>query len=130
MKIESALNAPYDTGKLMLTNDTYSIINLYKTTFPHNVILGWYYIGEEPDQHIKSMFETINENSTSKMVLHLDRVSLSQGIIHHDHWRLYSLEEALVWKQVTFQIDTSNHLISACLGEMALVPTANPEERK
>jgi hypothetical protein len=77
MKIESALNAPYDTGKLMLTNDTYSIINLYKTTFPHNVILGWYYMSEEPDQHIKSMFETIKENSTSKMVLHLDRVSLS-----------------------------------------------------
>jgi hypothetical protein len=109
--------------------DTYVAIDLYKNVYPKYVFLGWYYVGGKPDERIKSIFEAIKVNLPSKFLLQLDFTLLSQGIVHSEDWNLYSLEKSS-WKRIPFTINTSEHLVSACLNEMALVSTGSPEERK
>jgi hypothetical protein len=129
VKIKYALNVPLDKENKILTIETLNMIKLYINAFPRHVFLGWYYVGTEPNETIKSIFGSIQINNTSKIIFRLDNQGPSLQPTPHLDWSLYHLNGS-IWESTKYKLNTSEQFIPTCLNEMASMCAVNSEERK
>jgi hypothetical protein len=127
--IQQALNVPFDTEHLIPTDDTYTTINLHKSVFPKHTFVGWYYIGAEFDEQIKSIFAKTELAPRLSVILHLDMTLPSHEISSNKGWNLFTFEDS-TWKHCPFTISPSSYQNLSCLKELSLVSIEGPEGRK